>query len=284
MCWSFKLLASLEALGLLQPQEWRRTHHASAEQVQQLRFAGDGEADIRLALARVQADRYRRGLDPGANPRDNAVSEGIERCTHSAWVYMPDPTATILDRSNAPPHMKLSLPFTVLQCLARFRLGWHHLQVHVGRFTRGSRRQPRSIRLCPFCSCPNSPTTLSQAVTARTGTADNVEDLLHFMVECPAYDRIRAAYPDLFFPTGGTNPFSAACLRHVFSLPNQALVASAIYQMNLFRARELPHLLAGSPSNPYSPPVGILPADAAYRLTTAVAQYCPDERHTVDVD
>jgi hypothetical protein len=34
-----------------------------------------------------------------------------------------------------------------------------------------------------------------RAVLARTGTSSNVEDLKHFMLECPVYDDLRAACP-----------------------------------------------------------------------------------------
>lgn len=70
----------------------------------------------------------------------------------------------------------------------------------------------------------------------RTGLAANVEDLKHFLLECPAFDHIRARHNSLFFPTQfQANPLDDGVLVHVFAYKNQEEMATTLYQMWLHR-------------------------------------------------
>jgi hypothetical protein len=98
--------------------------------------------------------------------------------------------------------MKSCLPLRVLQCLARLRAGAALLEVQTGRHS----RVPRHRRVCRLCSC-NDPAVASKTVWrtrvhARTGAYDNVEDLRHFLLECPAYDLLRNSCTTVFYPDG----------------------------------------------------------------------------------
>jgi hypothetical protein len=86
--------------------------------------------------------------------------------------------------------MKLCLSFNVAQNLAQLRIGSAHLEIEQGRKRRES--VPREDRLC---SGQNASLANRAPVLARTGTSNNIEDLKHFMLECPVYDDLRAACP-----------------------------------------------------------------------------------------
>ena len=75
------------------------------------------------------------------------------------------------------------IPFTYVKQLMRFRTGAHHLAIETGRWARP--KLPRQHRVCSKCSCTV------------------VEDEVHFLFECPAYDRIREKYTVLFAQFGG---------------------------------------------------------------------------------
>ena len=83
------------------------------------------------------------------------------------------------------------------------------------------------------------------AVTQRTGAADNVEDLKHFVLECPAYDHIRQQYQCLFRPNAA-HPYCTAVLHRVFAYEDQEEVATSLYCMWSHRSALL-EAAAGQP-------------------------------------
>ena len=77
-----------------------------------------------------------------------------------------------------------------------------------------------------------------QAVLNRTGTSQNVEDLMHFMLECPVYDDLRAgcaAFPADF----AAHLQDPDCLASVFEHEAQSLLAHTLYRMKARRAELL---------------------------------------------
>jgi hypothetical protein len=70
--------------------------------------------------------------------------------------------------------------YSVLQCLARLRLGWHQLQIWTDRIKKARARMPRNQRLCRLCS------TDGAAFRAHRAGGGCVEDVQHFVLECPA--------------------------------------------------------------------------------------------------
>jgi hypothetical protein len=80
--------------------------------------------------------------------------------------------------------------------------------------------------------------TIFQAVLARTGSTAHVEDLKHFMLECPVYDDIRGACAAFPVPAlgGRDNPDWMATL---FSHEAQSSLAHTLYKMKVHRARLL---------------------------------------------
>lgn len=223
-CWCYQLLQTLEALQVLSPAVWRT---ASLDGIMQLQISA---SDVTAALSRVYKSWWATGAATHPDPR-TAPSAGVDMCTHLQWVYAHQPEIDIFDRFTAPRHVRLCLPFRVIQTLIKFRTGWHHLEVHGGRMA----RIPRHQRVCKLCSCANSKPSWWCRISERTGTNQNVEDLMHFLLECPAYDHIRARYAAIFEPPEGHDTCSAASLRKFFDATNQAHAATALYQMHSYR-------------------------------------------------
>ena len=192
--------------------------------------------DIASKLTKLLTDRWKAVLhrtDPVTHtPLDprTAPSSSIYVHTHGRWVYPLDGTVQRYDRKNAPKYTKLCMPFKVLQCVARLRMGYAALEVHTGRFN----RVPRARRVCKLCSCDDSRPEWRQKIVQCTHTADNVEKLKHFTIECPAYDRIRLQHRHLFRPDAA-NPYCGAIalrtMHRLFAHDRQEEVATALYHM-----------------------------------------------------
>jgi hypothetical protein len=225
-CWSYGVLHTLCSLHLLDC-DWRQR---PLDWVLEQRWE---EAAVQDALASLFRDRW-RGLTEG-DPR-SAPSAGVQKLAHHAWVYPLDPTFDPFSRGDAAPHTKLCLPFDVARNLAQLRVGSAHLEVEQGRKRRVS--VPRVERLCRLCSDEDVALSVRQAVVARTGTSQNVEDLNHFVLECPVYDDLRVACPA--FP--GLDMLDLAdpdCVNSVFQHPSQSALAHTLYKMKVRRARLL---------------------------------------------
>jgi hypothetical protein len=78
-----------------------------------------------------------------------------------------------------------------------------------------------------ICSIEGAPQERQVAVLARTGLSSNVEDLKHFLLECPAYDDLRAVCPA--FPTL-SNP---GCVAAVMGHSAQAALADTPFHMKV---------------------------------------------------
>ena len=156
-----------------------------------------------------------------ADPRI-APSVGIEICTHAAWVLKLDEGSCAI-----PRHLKLCVSFVVQQCLARLRLGGHDLQIRLGRLKKRSSRVPRGERLCRLCS------SVGAAFHAQREGPVCVEDVRHFLLDCPAYQHIRLQYDDVFART--YSPCESTHMLSVFDCIHQDRLAHAVYTMTKFR-------------------------------------------------
>jgi hypothetical protein len=99
--------------------------------------------------------------------------------------------------------------------LVGMRVGAHRLEVQAGRY----RNVPRDMRACKL----------------HAGQPATVEDLLHFVLECPAYDHVRARYPCLFLPLQEL-PDPPARMRALFNTTHQLALASCLHAMLAHRA------------------------------------------------
>jgi hypothetical protein len=226
-CWTYKLLSILTTLNILPAALWdpEVNHDVSADTIARLSFE---EKDVVAAMDAAAASRW-LGLHP--SPRD-AGAEGHEKSIYAGWI-MPMPAAAAVDRGSAsggvanasatlpaPPHTKLCMPFASLQCLAQFRLGWHHLESQVARQRRSQTangRVPWHQRWCRVCSIDRAP---CEHARLASGAPPGAEDLRHFLLECPAYDAIRhQQHPDVFAVASGIGNGDAR-VAAIFSAPS----------------------------------------------------------------
>jgi sorting nexin-29 len=224
-CWASRVLTTMTRLGLLQV-DWRQQ---PLPWVQGLRWQ---EVEVQRALARLLVARWQGSSHP--DPRA-APSRGVALCTHMAWVLPLDPAQEDLSRATAPPHTKVLGSFAVLRNYFQLRTGCAHLEVEQGR---QGRRVERHRRLCRLCSGPAVDPAVKQAVLARTGTSDNVEDLKHFVLECPVYDTLRARCPAL--PASLYSQLDAPdSMTRVFGHADQSCLARTLFKMKARRAQLL---------------------------------------------
>jgi hypothetical protein len=100
---------------------------------------------------------------------------------------------------------------------------------------------PHSSIICRLCSVDGAPQERKVVVLARTGIPGNVEDLKHFLLECPVYDDLRAVCPT--FPADVyTTLSSPGCVAAVMAHPDQAALADTLFHMQVRRSQllELP--------------------------------------------
>lgn len=237
-CWTYKLLSVLTWLNILPASAWNPAANAdmTIDVVAQLRFE---EKDVVAAVH----DRFMcswQHVDP--NPR-TAGEEGHEQSIHAAWVMpvVAGPAAEQQTRATAPLHLKLCMPYAVMQCLARFRLGQHDLESHVARRRRqrGLPRVPWAERWCKLCSVAGAP---CERARLEAGMPTGAEDLRHFLLECPAYTVIRQSqdFAGLFSFGDDEVVDPDAKVAAIFSsqsLARQRQLASCLMMMCRHRAR-----------------------------------------------
>lgn len=149
--------------------------------------------------------------------------------THSRWVYPFQPSVAGLTRANAPAYTRLCLPFEVLCVMAQIRVGWVRLEVQAGRLARP--KVPRGQRLCKLCAANPE---WRQLLVARVGAHSVVEDTLHFVLECPAYDGLRdncAAYPLTWRHLLRGAELAAGCMVRIFTGERQSSLAHTLFRM-----------------------------------------------------
>jgi len=142
------------------------------------------------------------------------------------------------DLSRTPQHLRCRrLSFAEVQTLCRYRLGWHDLQVQRGRYGGVDRSQ----RVCTVCTRPDADGRVH---------AGPVEDLQHFLLECPALQHVRDGYHDMFMPACISAPEADAHVRYILNHSKQKRVAELL--MELREARDA--VLGGQRPVPGSSP------------------------------
>ena len=228
-CWTYNLLHTMSLLGVLSRTSWDRRANSVVDRqcIMQLQLVPE---NIKRALHGKMASRWAGvHVDPRAAP-----STGVEMCTHAAWVLKFEQGG-----STPPKHLKLCVSFVVLQCLARLRLGWHQLEVRSDRIRRARARVPRNERLCRLCS------TNGAAFQAQRVGGACVEDVQHFLLDCPAYQHLRAKCPCVFGSviTDSATRSVQSRLLSIFDCDQQDQLAHVVYTMTVFRNHclSLPH-------------------------------------------
>jgi hypothetical protein len=177
-------------------------------------------------------------VDP-ADP--HAPSQGYDLLVHANWVCPVPPHPPPQCVLPKPSHMHLRAPFQQLQCLARYRVGWHRLRIRMGRQA-GEPRPARVCRLCGILRRPDPP----------------VEHLRHFVLECPLYHHIREDYPDLFTPAAHSFPSPADHMVYIFDTPgHQWQLLKCLHRMT--KRREHCMDVGTASGGPDAPPAGYTP-------------------------
>jgi Reverse transcriptase (RNA-dependent DNA polymerase) len=177
-CWTHKVCAFLYGLGLvagtykpLFVHPYRTMFYDQAFKY----FWEELVVDVGAVCGRLRDFWRQRVLQvvEGLSPRTCPTDSYPRISTYVHWSSLCPAT---LKRHR---HLAVCRPNARVQSLLRFRLGaWHKLAVNAGRF--GSSHQPRAERVCMHCN---------------TG---GMEDELHVLFECPAYEEVRQRYPLLF--------------------------------------------------------------------------------------
>ena len=212
--WSFCFLSTMNTLGLCPPLHTLTT----PAQCMALTFNLDELASKLLTRARAYCTPLQ---PPHVLPRcpRTCPSDNVTSFTYRFWVGMRE--------DSVAPHLSTRMPRCLRQHLVRLRLSCLALQVERGK--RGRPPVPRHLRYC----C-----THTMFARARPGFHhEMVEDLRHFMLECPAYHSIRShpRYCPIFTMPAPDMPASAQ-LRHIFAYPDQHLLADCTFQMWKLRA------------------------------------------------
>lgn len=220
-CWTYKLLHTMTLLGVIARNTWDPSSNAVLNK-QNIMLLQLQPKIIKQALKRRMALRW---AALHGDPR-TAPSGRVEMCTHAAWVLKLNNDGNWVGSK----HLKLCVSFVVQQCLARLRLGGHDLQIRLGRMKHPRLRVPRGERLCRLCSTDGAP-----FLAQRTG-AVCVEDVRHFLLECPAYQHVRLRYHDVF----GSMPTRSEFIENmhvlsIFDCDHQDQLAHAVYTMTKFR-------------------------------------------------
>lgn len=196
-CWVWKVLHGMAELGFIQQP---LSQLVSAPQLLELAFDEEAVAEKLKSrfLATVVGD--------GAQDPRTASGPTVLAATYNSWVGMGLETRA--------PHDRVGLPYVLRRALVGLRVGAHNLEVATGRF----RHVARANRVCRVCS---------------GGQA--VEDVGHFLLECPAYQSIKARFRDVFdgLPVAGS---LADKLKHVFGTSQQAKLAQCV--LGMFQHRD----------------------------------------------
>jgi hypothetical protein len=219
-CWSYKLLNTLTVLGVLHRDSWDRTVNA-AIRVTDVMALQLNEKHVKEHLRRrFEADLHSMQADTQLlrkGPRHpDCTSNQVMLLTYVSYVRARD-----LDRK--PPHLSCRrLSFAEVQTLCRYRLGWHDLRVQSGRYSRVNRQQ----RVCTLCT---------NQVHGHPVNAAPMEDLLHFLLECPALQHVRDKYPQLFLPQYIDQPEADVHARYILNHSDQRVVAHVLQELQSAR-------------------------------------------------
>ena len=168
-CWVHKILECARILNV----KHFNSSDLCFDEVMTLRF---DKGEIRKAGEEF-FDKIWEGLHP--DPR-TAPSDDVLHSTYKYW------TSTMASEAcKGAEHINSYRPWELRQFYLRYKLGGHNLAIEEGRLQIDKQslkklNVPREKRVCHCCE------------------AQPVEDLKHFILECPAYDSIRNNHRDFF--------------------------------------------------------------------------------------
>jgi hypothetical protein len=219
-CWAFKFLDTLSELNVVDRHRWDSSVNpaVTVEQVLQITVC---EKQVKRALRERfdgllssalsdMVQQRRRPSDPACR------SDQVMLDTYLSYVRARD-------LHKLPLHLRCRrLSFAEVQTICRIRLGWHDLQVQKGRYS----GQARDQRQCSVCR--------KRGHTNAAGRAP-VEDLLHFLFDCPALQHVRDGFPQFFQPEYISRPEADVHARYVMNHKDQWQVAQALRALHAAR-------------------------------------------------
>ena len=232
-CWSFCFLSTMHVLGMGPPVSSLTT----PAQCLALTFNVEELHTKLMERARAYCTPPQ---PPSTLPRcpRTCPSDLVTSFTYRFWVGMRE--------DSVAPHLSTHMPRCLRQHLVRLRLSCLTLQVESGKRARPP--VPRHMRHC----C-----THTRFALARPGFhPDMVEDIRHFLLECPAYHTIRLhpRYSAIFSMPQPDMPASAQ-LRHIFGHHDQHLLAECTFQMWKLRSEILSNAIEEGTPNALLPPL-----------------------------
>jgi hypothetical protein len=251
-CWSFKLLDTLTSLGILQPESWKPgvAHAAQLDTIMELKLVEDDVAEhLQQRWQHVLSSAQQAAYDPRS---DQCTSDHVMAATYVSWVRAAN-------LQLKPPFLKATdLSFRQVQCISRVRLGWMDLAVHTGRFL----KVPRHQRICKLCE--------AVGYHGENGHAA-VEDLLHYLVECPIMQPIRDKFPALFQPQVLHASGADVHARFILNHKDQLQVVSALGCLRAHRRACLVLCEEGKVDEVL--PINFVPLDIALQRLMAEENY-----------
>jgi hypothetical protein len=203
--WASLFLKAMHKIGVLQQEVWLQEGLTSPQNIKQLMF---DESKVKAAATDFLVARaWEAGKD--VDPR-RAPSQNVTWATYEQWVAGEN---HVLDSAK---HTRHYMPLPLRRCLLAFRLGCHRLDIQELRMQKS--KVPRQERMCRVCGC------------------GEVEDIMHFVLECGHYAHIRARHNNIFSPCMVGGQDKAHALRLVFDHEHQVDLACCLQAM--WRERE----------------------------------------------
>ena len=153
----------------------------------------------------------------GVNPR-SAPSDLVTWATYDQWVAS-------MDKEASGRHICHYMPLPLRRCLLSFKLGCHKLDIQAMRMQKI--KLPREQRTCRVCN------------------SGEVEDIMHFILDCGHYAHIRARHSNIFDLCQAEGRDKAHVLRLIFDHEHQLDLASCLQDMSKEREEIMEKVLAG---------------------------------------
>ena len=205
--WSTLFLKAMHKIGVLRHEVWLQECLKHPIDIAQLHF---DESEVKQAATRfLSTEKWRqtRGVDPRTAP-----SDVVTWATYEQWMAHED-------LEESAEHIHHYMPLPLRRCLLAFRLGCHKLDIQGLRMQRV--KVPRNERTCRVCG------------------SGEVEDIMHFVLECGHYAHIRARHDNIFSNCMARGRDKSHTLRLIFHHKHQVDLATCLQDMSRERDKIL---------------------------------------------
>jgi hypothetical protein len=196
--WSTLFLKAMYRIGVLKHEVWRQEWFTSPVDIFNLSFDEVEVQEAATKLLMTNKWQMARGVDP-----KSASHTEVFWATYEQWVTGTDP-------GKSARHIEHYMPLPLRRCMLKLRLGCHKLAIQSLRM----QGVPRHERTCAVCH------------------SGEVEDLMHFVMDCGHYAHIRARHNNIFGACMAKGRSRAATLRLIFDHPHQLDLALCLQDMS----------------------------------------------------